>query len=117
MPAEFVPCPADGSSRYLSTQMSLVADDKDNVEADGATKMTTIKMTTSTTSNSSPSPGSGLGSGLGTGSGWCYCPKWTLRPRRWLYRGEGNSSLCLALPRVSWISYCHHQHYYHYYYH
>lgn len=30
----------------------------------------------------------------------CYCPIWTLRRRQWVYRGEGNSSLCLALPQV-----------------
>ena len=30
----------------------------------------------------------------------CHCPKWSLRPRQWLYRGEGNASLVLALPQV-----------------
>ena len=35
-----------------------------------------------------------------TTSSTCYCPIWTIRPRQWVYRGEGNSSLCLALPQV-----------------
>ena len=30
----------------------------------------------------------------------CQCAKWSLKQRQWVYRGEGNASVVLALPQV-----------------